>query len=115
VIAGYRAVQTVYHAYLTGLILAAVVRRGRGDAAELVFRMFRRQHLEKFLPGLVKLGLETLPHAVACAQYHLSNQLGGVRVEYVNRRLAMTVTRRLDLGDDRFEWRIRRRGPGRPG
>ena len=81
--AGYRAVQTLYHAYLTGVILAAVVRRGRQDAAELVFRLFRRQHLEKFLPGLVKLGLDTLPHAVACAQYHdLSNHLGGVRVEY---------------------------------
>ena len=59
-------------------------RRGGGDAAELVFRTFRRQHLEKFLPGLVKLGLEPLPHAVACAQYHyLSNHLGGVRVEYM--------------------------------
>ena len=49
-----------------------------------MFRTFRRQHLEKFLPGLDKLGLRALPHAVAAAQYHyLSNQLGGVRVEYV--------------------------------
>jgi hypothetical protein len=53
-------------------------------AAELVFRLFRRQHLEKFLPGLAKLGLDRLPHAVACAQYHyLSNRLGGVKTEYV--------------------------------
>lgn len=82
---GYRAVEVVYHAYLTGLILATVLRRGRHDAAELVFRMFRRQHLEKFLPGLVLLGLDRLPHAVACAQYHyLSNHLGGVRVEYAH-------------------------------
>jgi hypothetical protein len=81
---GYRAVATLYHAYLTGLILTAVSRRGGGDAAELVFRTFRRQHLEKFLPGLAKLGLDRLPHAVACAQYHyLSNHLGGVRVEYM--------------------------------
>ena len=59
-------------------------RRGGTDAAELVFRTFRRQHLEKFLPGLAKLGLDRLPHAVACAQYHyLSNHLGGVRVEYM--------------------------------
>ena len=59
-------------------------RRGGADAAELVFRTFRRQHLEKFLPGLAKLGLDRLPHAVACAQYHyLSNHLGGVRVEYM--------------------------------
>jgi hypothetical protein len=81
---GYRAVATLYHAYLTGLILTVVSRRGGADAAELVFRTFRRQHLEKFLPGLTKLGLDRLPHAVACAQYHyLSNQLGGVRVEYM--------------------------------
>src|SRR5215470_4270959 len=81
---GYRAVEILYHAYLTGLILATVSRRGGAAAAELVFRTFRRQHLEKFLPGLEKLGLAKLPHAVACAQYHyLSNQLGGVRVEYM--------------------------------
>ncbi len=81
---GYRAVETTYHAYLTGLILTTVSRRSGADAAELVFRTFRRQHLEKFLPGLVKLGLAALPHAVACAQYHyLSNHLGGVRVQYM--------------------------------
>lgn len=61
-----------------------MTRRDRHAAAELVFRVFRRQHLEKFLPGLAKLGLRGLPHAVACAQYHyLSNLLGGVRVEYM--------------------------------
>jgi hypothetical protein len=82
--AGYRAVETLYHAFLTGLILTTVSRRSGSDAAELVFRTFRRQHLEKFLPGLAKLGLTGLPDAVACAQYHyLSNQLGGVRVEYM--------------------------------
>ena len=47
-------------------------------------RTFRRQHLEKFLPGLEKLGLRGLPDAVACAQYHyLSNALGGVKVEWI--------------------------------
>ncbi|HKW94817.1 MAG TPA: hypothetical protein VJX92_23225 [Methylomirabilota bacterium] len=82
--AGYRAVEVLYHALLTGLILTTVSRRSGADAAELVFRTFRRQHLEKFLPGLAKLGLTGLPHAVACAQYHyLSNHLGGVRVEYM--------------------------------
>ena len=61
-----------------------MTRRDRAAAAELVFRIFRRQHLEKFLPGLQKLGLRGLPDAVACAQYHyLSNHLGGVRVEYM--------------------------------
>ena len=82
--AGYRAVEILYHALLTGLILSTVSRRSGADAALLVFHTFRRQHLEKFLPGLAKLGLTGLPDAVACAQYHyLSNHLGGVRVEYM--------------------------------
>ena len=76
--------EALYHNYLTGLILTTVSRRSGADAAELIFRTFRRQHLEKFLPGLAKLGLSALPHAVACAQYHyLSNHVGGVRVEYM--------------------------------
>jgi len=81
--AGHRAVSVLYQALLTGVVLTLVTRRGEGDAAEFVFRLFRRQHLEKFRPGLAKLGLDHLPHAVACAQYHyLSNQLGGVKTEY---------------------------------
>ena len=80
----YRAVETLYHDYLTGLILTTVTRRNPVSAAELVFRTFRRQHVEKFLTGLEKLGLACLPHPIACARYHyLSNQLGGVRVEYM--------------------------------
>jgi hypothetical protein len=79
-----RAVEVLYHAYLTGLILFAVSRRGAAAGADLVFWTFRRQHLAKFLPGLAKLGLRGLPDAVACARYHyLSNVLGGVGVEYV--------------------------------
>src|SRR5256714_5035485 len=80
----WEAVGDLYHAYLTGLILTVVTRRSAADAAALVFRLFRRQQLEKFLPGLEKLGLRGLPDAVACAQYHyLSNDVGGVRVEYM--------------------------------
>jgi hypothetical protein len=80
----FRAVETLYHHFLTGLVLAAVTRRGPREAADLVFRTFRLQHHEKFLAGLTKLGLDGLPHAVACARYHyLSNHLGGVRVEYM--------------------------------
>jgi hypothetical protein len=80
----FRAVEVVYHDYLTGLILSMVTRRHPDEAADLVFRTFRHQHHEKFLPGLFKLGLDRLPHAVACARYHyLSNHLGGVRVEYM--------------------------------
>jgi hypothetical protein len=80
----WETVGELYHAWVTGVILTTVVRRSAADAAELVFRAFRRQQLEKFLPGLDKLGLLGLPPAVACAQYHyLSNDVGGVRVEYM--------------------------------
>jgi hypothetical protein len=82
--AGHRAVSVLYQGLLTGFVLTLVTRRGESEAAEFVFRLFRRQHLEKFLPGLAKLGLDRLPHAVACAQYHaLSNRLGGVKTEYI--------------------------------
>lgn len=80
----WRAVADLYHAYFTGLILTVVTRRGTADAAEFVFRVFRRQQQERFLSGLEKLGLSHLPPAVAAAQYHyLSNWIGGVHVEYM--------------------------------
>ena len=80
----WRGVADLYHAYFTGLILTVVTRRGTADAAEFVFRVFRRQQQERFLPGLKKLGLDHLPPAVAAAQYHyLSNWIGGVHVEYM--------------------------------
>jgi hypothetical protein len=80
----YRAVSRLYNALMTGLVLTLVAQRGAGDARRFVFAHFRRQHLEKFLPGLRKLGLDGLPDAVACAQYHyFSNALGGVKTQYV--------------------------------
>ena len=80
----WRSVADLYHAFFTGLILSVVTRRGAADAAEFVFRVFRRQQQERFLPGLEKLGLSHLPPAVAAAQYHyLSNWIGGVSVEYM--------------------------------
>ena len=82
--ARWRSVADLYHGCFTGLILTAVTRRGTNDAAEFVFRVFRRQQQERFLPGLVTLGLKRLPPAVAAAQYHyLSNWIGGVHVEYM--------------------------------
>jgi len=82
--AGYAAVEAIYHAYLTGLILTLVTRAGTTPAADVVFRTFRHQQQAHFLPGMSKLGLDRLPQAVACAQYHyLANQVGGVKVEYV--------------------------------
>jgi hypothetical protein len=81
---GYRAVAKLYNALMTGLVLTLVTRAGEDAAARFVFGHFRRQHLEKFLPGLKKLGLDGLPDAVACAQYHyFSNALGGVKTEFM--------------------------------
>ena len=78
------AVAELYHAWLTGLVLTVLNHRDAAVAEEFVFRLFRRQHLEKFLPGLDKLGLANEPHAIAAAKYHyFSNQLGGVCVEYL--------------------------------
>lgn len=83
-VAGWRAVAALYNALLTATVVALVARRGAETARAYVFEHFRRQHLERFLPGLDKLGLARLPHAVACALYHYhSNALGGVLTEYV--------------------------------
>ena len=80
----HKAVSDFYHGYVMGLILAAVTHRSVAEAEKMIFRLFRRQQLEKFLPGLEKLGLTGLPDAVACAQYHyFSNSLGGVKVEFI--------------------------------
>ena len=46
----WRSVADLYHAFFTGLILTVVTRRGTADAAEFVFRVFRRQQQERFLP-----------------------------------------------------------------
>lgn len=80
--AARKAIATLYNGLMTGLVLTLVSRKGERAAADFVFAHFRRQHLEKFLPGLTKLGLDGLPDAVACAQYHyFSNALGGVKTE----------------------------------
>jgi hypothetical protein len=82
--AAWDAAADWHHAWFTGIVLAAVARRGPQDAAALVFTVFRRQQAETFLPGLTKLGLSGLPPAIAAARYHyLSNFIGGVGVEYV--------------------------------
>jgi len=74
----------VHHQYLLGLELMVAVEEGREVIGEWMFRLFRRQHEEKFLSSFSKLGLEGLPDAVACAQYHvLSNSIGGVGVEFM--------------------------------
>ena len=82
--AAYRAVGTLYNALMTGLVISLVSRRGSDTAREYIFRHFRRQHLEKFLPGLQKLGIAGEKDAPACALYHYhSNALGGVKTGYL--------------------------------
>jgi len=79
-----RAQAMLHHAWFLGLQLMVSTRKGPEAVGEWMFRLFRRQHLEKFLSSFDKLGLAGLPHAVACARYHvLSNAIGGVSVEYV--------------------------------
>ena len=78
------AVAELYHQYMTGLILAVSMNRGRHDAGRWIYRVFRYQHHEKFLSSFDKLGLTGMPDAVACAAYHyLSNSVGGVGVQFM--------------------------------
>lgn len=80
----WRAVAELYHAFFTGIVLAASSRLGAQRAADLVFEVFSRQREQKFLAGLEKLGLSGEPDAVAAAKYHyLSNWIGGVNVEFM--------------------------------
>ncbi len=80
----FRAVAELHHRMTTGLILSLMTRKGEKIAADVVYRLFRRQHTETFLPGLEKLNLTGLPDAVASAQYHyLSNAIGTVKVEFM--------------------------------
>lgn len=74
----------LHHQYFLGLQLMTTAEEGREVVGDWMFRLFRRQHNAKFLSSFEKLGLDGLPHAVACAKYHvLSNGVGGVRVEYM--------------------------------
>ena len=74
----------LHHQYLLGLELMIATREGPEVVGDWMFRLFRRQHEEKFLSSFRKLGLDGEPHAVACAKYHvLSNRMGGVEVEYM--------------------------------
>ncbi len=80
----WHAVGDLYHAWFTGLIMSIASRKGSRQAADFVFRVFRRQQQERFLLGIERFGLQDVPHAMACAQYHyLGNLLGGVPVQYI--------------------------------
>ncbi|MEZ5649701.1 MAG: hypothetical protein R3E87_04050 [Burkholderiaceae bacterium] len=74
----------LHHQFFLGLQLAVSMQAGAEVVGDWMFRLFRRQHEVKFLASFAKLGLDGLPHAVACARYHvLSNAMGGVAVEYM--------------------------------
>lgn len=74
----------LHHQYFLGLQLMVAVEESKDTVFQWMFRLFRRQHEEKFLSSFQKLGLSELPHAIACAKYHvLSNGIGGVAVEYM--------------------------------
>ncbi|MEL6829703.1 MAG: hypothetical protein AAFO63_06160 [Pseudomonadota bacterium] len=74
----------LHHQYFLGLQLMVSTQEGPEAVFDWMFRLFRRQHEEKFLSSFEKLGLSNQPHAVACAKYHvLSNGMGGVAVEYM--------------------------------
>lgn len=82
--AAIQAQARLHHAYLLGLQLMVATRKGPEVSGQWMFRLFRRQHETKFLSSFAKLGLTGLPHAVACARYHvLSNEIGGVAVHYM--------------------------------
>ncbi len=79
-----RAQAHIHHAYLLGLQLMLSANKEPALLEEWSFRLFRRQHEQKFLASFEKLGLSDLPDAVASAQYHVvSNAIGGVGVEYM--------------------------------
>ena len=83
-ISAIKAQAHLHHAYLLGLQLMVSTNQSQEDVENWMFRLFRRQHVDKFLTSFDKLGLSGLPDAVACAQYHvLSNNVGGVGVEYM--------------------------------
>lgn len=74
----------LHHQYFIGLQLMVAVEESKQTVFDWMFRLFRRQHEDKFLSSFEKLGLAGQPHAVACAKYHvLSNGMGGVAVEYM--------------------------------
>ena len=74
----------LHHQYFLGMQLLVAVEEDKQTVFEWMFRLFRRQHEEKFLSSFEKLGLADEPDAVACAKYHvLSNGVGGVAVEYM--------------------------------
>ena len=68
----------MHHAFLLGLQPMILTNKGPEVVGDWMFRLFRRQHLDKFLTSFDKLGLTRLSDAVACAEYHVISSSIGV-------------------------------------
>ena len=55
----------LHHQYFLGLQLMVAVQESRDTVFRWMFRLFRRQHEDKFLSSFSKLGLDGLPHAIS--------------------------------------------------
>jgi hypothetical protein len=68
-----------------GLQLTLLREKGERALTEFKYRILYRHHKAHFLDGIRKLGISSdLPPAVIAARYHyLSNQVGGLGMEYV--------------------------------
>ena len=56
----------IHHALLLGMQLTVSMECGGEVMEQWMFKLFRRQHEDKFLSSFKKLGLDGLPDAVAC-------------------------------------------------
>ncbi|MEL7110787.1 MAG: hypothetical protein AAGL99_16110 [Pseudomonadota bacterium] len=84
----------LHHQLFLGLQLLVAVEERKQVVFDWMFRLFRRQHEEKFLSSFEKLGLSGQPAAIACAKYHvLSNGIGGVAVEYMEESVSKAWVR----------------------
>ena len=73
----------MHHVFLLGLQLMISTNKGPEVVGDWMFRLFRRQHLDKFLTRFDKLGLTGLLDVVACAKYRVMSNSIGVPVEYM--------------------------------
>ena len=71
---GWKAVATLYHAYITGFVLTVATCAGAREAEDLWFAVFLRQHHDLFLTGLTKVGLDGLPDAVKGVECHKNSR-----------------------------------------
>jgi hypothetical protein len=71
---GHRAVSVLYQGLLTGLVLTLVTRRGEDEAAEFIFRVFRRQ---RYLAALARAQGEEVEIEVAAGRTVIREPIRG--------------------------------------